>query len=182
MVETTYKFDFAVREEEFLSQQSLDGYPSLKLRDSHCRNVELLFYALLCDAICMAALVYWQMEVPLALLSLIPLLANASWLVFFDQAQQAVLVRQSNKARCVVYSVYVFGGVFVVFAAFLALMSVIALFTQSYEAYYPALGWGFMNVLCFCTAVANIGWAITLVRLVYELRAHYCCGDDSRRW
>ena len=112
------------------------------------------------------------MEVPIAFLSLVPLLFNASFFVLLSTEQQVVLVRKSNES--VFYGVYVFCAVFLVFAAFLALMSVIALFTQSYEYYYPALGWGFLNVMCFCTAVANIGWAFTLGRLVYYLRAHYC--------
>ena len=56
-METTYKFDFSDGESTPLKE--LDGYPTLKLRDAHCRNIELIFYAILCDVICMAALVYW---------------------------------------------------------------------------------------------------------------------------
>ena len=69
------------------TQRGLDGYDSEKLRDAHCFNIKMIFYALIADTACIAYFVNWKIEVPIVILSVVPLVFNVGFYTLSKEMQ-----------------------------------------------------------------------------------------------
>ena len=75
--------------------ETCDGYPSIRLRNSFCWNMKMLFYVLFCDLATMISFTLYQMEVSVAFISFLPALLNI-WVLTLNSDTKKKLFTYSN--------------------------------------------------------------------------------------
>ena len=65
-----------------------DGYPSVRLRDSTCWNVKMMFYSTIFNITLVSILFYWKIAIPMLLLILVPMGLNVWWLATAEERRK----------------------------------------------------------------------------------------------
>ncbi len=132
----------------------------------------MLFYVFIFDIAIMIAFVFWQVEVSVAFLSLLPGLINI-WVLNIKPEAKKAIFKYSNGHVWTAF--YVLAGLimsFMIGFAFLFGTTVIA-FKYRPDGYYPAVGWGFMNLYLFFACLVNSIYYASVIKLVYDLRKYH---------
>ena len=132
----------------------------------------MLFYVFIFDIAVMIAFVFWQVEVSVAFLSLLPGLINI-WVLNLKPEAKKTIFKYSNGHVWTAF--YVLVGLimsFMIGFAFLFGTTVIA-FQYRHEGYYPSVGWGFMNLYMFFACLVNSIYYLSVIKLVYDLRKYH---------
>lgn len=119
-----------------------DGYVSVRVRNSYAWNIKMLFYVLLVDLVTMATFVFYQMELPITFLSVLPAILNI-YLVVMPYEQQEKLFKLDSRWLTLYYLVATIMFVFLL-AFGLMFLTILMTFQYSEHGYYPSIGWGFM--------------------------------------
>lgn len=136
-------------------KETYDGYPSLQIRDATAWNMKMMFYVLVLDIATMCAFVFWQMEVPVVCLSLLPLILNAYLLIQGETTHKAVVCN-----RAVLLSTLLFIAALFFLSASYSTIFFVNLCSYDYlqAGYFPSLGEGIMTLFMVLLTFINTGY------------------------
>lgn len=132
----------------------------------------MLIYLFIFDLTTMFIFVFWQFEVPITLVSLIPAILNIYLLVMpKDKLKSLVTIKSPNSWT----AFYCSAGLLVVALATFTLLFFTAIIGFKYKTrgYYPSIGWCFMQLYLMSVSLVNTIWYLSLIKLIYDLRKFY---------
>ena len=150
--------------------ETYDGYPSSQIRDATAWNMKMMFYVLILDIATMFAFVFWQMEVPVVCLSLLPLTLNAYLLIQGETSRKAVVCN-----RAVFISILVFISALFCLSAAYSIVFFVNLCSYDYiqAGYFPSLGEGIMTLFMLLLTFINTAYFFSAAWLLIKLNMHH---------
>ena len=152
----------------YYEDDTCDGYPSVRLRDTTCWNIKMIIYTLIFNITLIGILFYWKIATPMILVILIPIILNILFLLSGEEKRRALLTKEGK--NWLLISFYSVMALITLFAAVLSVFFLIAItsFDYKYELYYPSIGWGFLNLLLMFASLVSSIYSLSFIKLVYD--------------
>ena len=157
----------------YYEEDTCDGYPSVRLRDTTCWNIKMIIYSLIFNITVIGILFYWKIATPMLLIILRPIVLNILFLLASEEKRRTILQREGK--NWLLISFYSIMALITLATAVLSVFFLIAItsFNYKYELYYPSIGWGFLNLLLMFASLVTSIYSLSFIKLVYDQRKFF---------